>query len=318
MATIPRTDQEFNARFQDEARCREFLEHIRWPSGVRCPRCPNEEVTVMKQPRYRCNSETCEEYDFTAISETLLAGSHLPLRLWFQAMWYIVNQKNSPSAVDLQRVLGLGSNRTALRVLEIVKKAIKNSVQAPLTGSVEVDEFYLKGGRSGNGTLKSDNKILVLIAVQDGHNSKGSRLRVRRVDGPPTTGLLEAIQQIICPGGNVSTDALLAYEELRRKGYQHCPIRGSANLGDKLLPKPKRVAILLQRWLGAQRRYSSGSNLDYCLDEFAFRFNPHNANPSCTLFRRLLEQAVTTVRSNADSPLPSEDWATLREPLAST
>jgi hypothetical protein len=31
------------------------------------------------------------------------------LRLWYQAMWYITNQKSGVSALGLKRMLGLGS-----------------------------------------------------------------------------------------------------------------------------------------------------------------------------------------------------------------
>ena len=44
---------------------------------------------------------------------TLFADTHLPLRLWFEALWHVTSQKSGASALGLQRVLGLGSYRTA-------------------------------------------------------------------------------------------------------------------------------------------------------------------------------------------------------------
>ena len=44
---------------------------------------------------------------------TLFRRSKLPLRLWFRAMWWVTCQKHGTNASGLQRVLGLGSYRTA-------------------------------------------------------------------------------------------------------------------------------------------------------------------------------------------------------------
>ncbi|MSU59889.1 MAG: IS1595 family transposase [Pedosphaera sp.] len=74
---------EFNDRFHDEAACRAYLEFFRWPNGSRCPRCPEAKVWKMKAPFYRCAA--CG-HDFTVTAGTLFADTHLPLRLWFQAM----------------------------------------------------------------------------------------------------------------------------------------------------------------------------------------------------------------------------------------
>jgi hypothetical protein len=44
---------------------------------------------------------------------TVFQDSHLSLAIWFRAMWQITSQKNGISALGLQRVLGLGSYKTA-------------------------------------------------------------------------------------------------------------------------------------------------------------------------------------------------------------
>jgi hypothetical protein len=272
--------------FHDEAACLAYLESVRWPAGQHCPKCQNDEVLTMKQPYYRCNSDDCGGYDFTVRSKTLFEGSRLRLRIWFQAIWYFVNQQNGVSAVVFQKHLHLGSNHTALKLLKTLRLATAAAVQHPLSGSVDVDEFYLNNNKLG--------KVLVLIAVQSGTNSKGSLIRVMRVAEPSTSGLLTAVSKLVCAGSAVSTDAWPGYDDLKGRGYAHNVIRASQNLGDNLLPRPKRVAQLLRRWLETQRVIMTSAQLDQSLNEFAFRFNPHNANPGRTLFNRLIEQAVIT------------------------
>ena len=48
---------------------------------------------------------------------TILQKTRMPLRNWLAAVWYIVNQKQGANAVGLQRVLGLGSYRSAWAML---------------------------------------------------------------------------------------------------------------------------------------------------------------------------------------------------------
>src|SRR5271165_404996 len=51
----------------------------------------------------RCDRQT------SATAGSLFADTHLPLRVWFEALWHVTSQKGGTSALGLQRVLGLGS-----------------------------------------------------------------------------------------------------------------------------------------------------------------------------------------------------------------
>ena len=51
--------------------------------------------------------------DISVTAGTVFAGSKLPLRVWFRAMWWVTNQKSGVSALGLQRLLGFGSYKTA-------------------------------------------------------------------------------------------------------------------------------------------------------------------------------------------------------------
>jgi len=39
-------------QFADEDRCRTYLEQLRWPEGVRCPRCDNDKVKAIQSKTY--------------------------------------------------------------------------------------------------------------------------------------------------------------------------------------------------------------------------------------------------------------------------
>ncbi len=77
----------------------------------------------------------------------LFQDTHKPLRLSFQAMWYVVNQKNGVSALGLQKALGLGSYHTAWEWLHKLRRAMVRPGRDRLSGIVEVDETFLGGKR---------------------------------------------------------------------------------------------------------------------------------------------------------------------------
>lgn len=290
MADYPQTVLEFNDRFHDEAACRAYLESFRWPNGPRCPRCPQPgKVWTMKAPFYRCAA--CG-HDFTVTAGTLFADTHLPLRLWFQAMWYVVNQKNGASALGVQRVLGFGSYRTAWNWLHKLRRAMVRPGRDGLSGTVEMDEVYIGGERPGKRGRGAAGKALVLVAAQvDG--SKIGRIRLTRVADASAPVLAQATLAAVSPGSQVLTDGWKGYAPLKAKGYRHAVARESAVVGENLLPRANRVAALLQRWLlGTHQGAVAAAHLDYYLDEFTFRFNRRTSGSRGLLFQRLVEQSL--------------------------
>jgi transposase-like protein len=305
VADYPQTVLEFNKRFHDDAACRAYLESIRWPEGPRCPRCPPQaKVWVMKAPFYRCAA--CG-HDFTVTAGTLFADTHLPLRLWFQAMWHVVNQKSGASALGVQRVLGLGSYRTAWRWLHKLRRAMVRPGRDRLSGTVEVDEVYIGGERPGPRGRGAAGKTLVLIAAQvDG--GKIGRIRLVRVADASAPALSQALSTAASPGSQVLTDGWKGYALLKAQGYRHEVVRESAVVGANLLPRANRVASLLQRWLlGTHQGAVAAAHLDYYLDEFTFRFNRRTSRSRGLLFQRLVEQALALAPVRGDELVGGTD-----------
>ena len=289
MADYPQTVLEFNDRFHDEAACRAYLESFRWPNGPCCPRCPQAKVWKMKAPFYRCAA--CG-HDFTVTAGTLFADTHLPLRLWFQAMWYVVNQKNGASALGVQRVLGFGSYRTAWNWLHKLRRAMVRPGRDGLSGTVELDEVYIGGERPGKRGRGAAGKALVLVAAQV-EGSKIGRIRLTRVADASAPVLTQATLAAVNSGSQVLTDGWSGYVGLKPKGYRHAVVRESAVVGENLLPRANRVAALLQRWLlGTHQGAVAAAHLDYYLDEFTFRFNRRTSGSRGLLFQRLVEQSL--------------------------
>jgi transposase-like protein len=97
---------ELIAWFSDDAACRTYLEGLRWPEGFRCPACGGGRGWRGSDERYKC-AGCARRTSVTA--GTIFDKTRTPLTTWLAAAWHVTNQKNSASALSLQRVLGLGS-----------------------------------------------------------------------------------------------------------------------------------------------------------------------------------------------------------------
>jgi transposase-like protein len=162
-----------------------------------------------------------------------------------------------------------------------------------LSGSVEADETYIGGKKSGKGGRGAAGKSPVLIAVEDKDNDVG-RIRLQRVIDTGAESLIPAVQASRESGSTVRTDGWSICRGVSSKGYTHIVARQSADVGENLLPLVNRLAALLKRWLQGTHQGAVGtSHLDYYLDEFTFRFNRRTSRSGGKLFFCLVQQAVS-------------------------
>jgi transposase-like protein len=285
----PQTIIEFREWFVTEQTCRDYIAKLRWPDGFVCPRCQTTKAWPMERGKFWCIQ--CG-YQVSVTAGTLFHDTHKPLRLWFEAMWYVTSQKYGVSALGLQRVLGLGSYNTSWKWLHKLRRAMVRPRRDRLSGVIEVDEIFMGGERSGKRGRGAAGKTLVVIAAQQAERGIG-RIRLSRVDNAASEGLEPAVQQMVEPGSEVHTDGWRGYNGLLGLGYQHKVIRATPDLGDNLLPLANRVAALLKGWLlGTHQGAVQSSHLDYYLDEYTFRFNRRTSTSRGLLFYRLITHAV--------------------------
>ena len=289
MEQYPETVIEFRERFATEQACREYVAALRWPKGFVCSQCDETKAWEMQRGLRWCQS--CG-YQASVTAGTLFNDTHKPLRLWFEAMWYVTNQKSGVSALGLQKVRGLGSYHTAWNWLHKLRRAMVRPGQDRLTGVVEVDEIFIGGERPGKRGRGAAGKTLVVIAAQEGDHGIG-RIRKCRVADAAGESLEPAVWQFVEPGSVVRTDGWRGYNGLVELGYQHNVVRKTSELGDNLLPLANRVASLLKRWLlGTHQGAVQHSHLEYYLDEYTFRFNRRTSKSRGLLFYRLICQAI--------------------------
>ena len=287
----PRTLLEFKDRFRTEEHCRTYLAQLRWPQGFHCPRCGQSPAWRLQHGPFQCRG--CNAI-VSVTAGTMFHRSHLPLRVWFRAIWWITNQKSGLSALGLQRALGLGSYETAWTCLHKLRRAMVRPGREQLTGEVEVDEVFIGGVEKGGGKRHVGTKALVAIAAEVKGPGIG-RIRLRQIPDASSQSLEGFVQDTVAPGAVIITDGWTAYPGLERLGYVHRPrvIRTSGQTASTLLPRVHRVAALLKRWLlGIHQGRVSRDHLGEYLDEFTFRFNRRLSRHRGKLFYRLLQQAV--------------------------
>jgi transposase-like protein len=262
----PRTLLELERRFSTEEACVEYLAALRWPDGWVCPRCAMADAWSIRRTRWLC--EHCR-YELSVTAGTIFQDSHLPLTIWFRAMWQITSQKNGISALGLQRVLGLGSYKTAWAMLHKLRRAMVRPGRDHLDGVVEVDEAYWGGEEIGVIGRQTEDKALIIIAAEEDGKGIG-RIRLRTIPDASSASLHGFIRQAIEPGSTVRTDGWSAY--LGLDGYVHDrQVQCHQKEGEHLLPRVHRVISLLKRWLlGTHQGAIGQAHLDDYLDEFTF------------------------------------------------
>ena len=254
-------------KFNSEDRCREYLELIRWPSGVCCVRCGNLSVSKLeKRHQYECND--CG-YQFSATAGTVFHDSHLPLWKWFLAAYLICESKKGMSANQIKRTLGI-SYKTAWYLCHRIREAMKVEHTEKLNGVVEADETFVGGRyneRTGRGTRE---KPCVLGVIQ----RKGP-VRATSIPFRSTHYISTFVKASVEPGSQLMTDEYKAYEKLD-KLYDHNTISHAKLqyvVGLTHTNSIENFWSLFKRGLVGQFHKVSAKHLDRYLDEFTYRFN---------------------------------------------
>ena len=236
--------------------CREYLTRLRWGQQFVCPACDGTEAWPTERGLWMCAA--CG-HQASVIAGTIFQGTRTPLSVWFRAIWWVVSQKNGASALGLQRVLGLGSYRTAWTWLHKLRRAMVRPGRDRVSEEVEVDETLVGGLEAGGGRRHLGKKALVVIAAEVRGRAIG-RIRMQRVADASADSLLTFVQHAVQPGSVVITDGLQSYRRLPKRGYRHDRrvLLGRGESAEAVLPRVHRVASLPQA-LGSWVRIRAAS-----------------------------------------------------------
>ena len=101
----PRSYAALRAWFDEDWKCLDYLDWLRWPNGFVCPHCGCDRGWRAPDLRWRCAG--CDRR-VSATAGTILHGTRTPLTVWFAAAWHLVNSKVGIFATQLKREMELG------------------------------------------------------------------------------------------------------------------------------------------------------------------------------------------------------------------
>ncbi len=141
---------ELKRDFASEDACKALLRDMRWPDGVKCPRCQSAKVYTLKARPFHwvCKTKECggrNAYRFSVITKTIFENTNYPLTAWFEVIYLMGQSKKGISALQIHRQIGSGDYRTAWYMLQRIRAAMQDKDFPKLMGQVEVDETYIGG-----------------------------------------------------------------------------------------------------------------------------------------------------------------------------
>lgn len=259
----------------DEASAIAHFTAIRWRNGAFCPYCGSTKVYHFTDVRvHKCGD--CRQR-FSIKVGTIFEDSKISLRKWLMAIWLITSHKKGIASTQLAKDIEVTQKTAWFMLHRLRHAATTKSFNAPLSGSVEIDETYVGGkainkhggkSRSGPGTA---GKTAVIGAIQ----RKGSVV-ARVIERTDTATLDGFVHENVSPTATlVSTDEHAGYRHLGRT-FTHGVVRHSAGQyrdGDACTNTIEGYWSLLKRQIIGIHHWVSPKHLSRYVDEMSWRYN---------------------------------------------
>jgi transposase-like protein len=200
-------------RFHNEEAAFAYVETQLWPNGPTCPHCGNADgarIGRLSGKTTRAGLRKCYECrkPFTVRMGSIFEDSHLPLRLWLQAIHLLCSSKKGISTRQLQRTLGCGM-KTAWHLSHRIRAMMTPADPGKLGGSgmtVEADETELAKSRKTKrpaGHRRGDNMVVVSLV------ERGGRTRSMMLDH---RGVMNIVRRNVDPASRLVTDKAQHYK----------------------------------------------------------------------------------------------------------
>jgi transposase-like protein len=264
--------------FQDEALATAHMEADRWPDGVNCPFCGSINVHKMggktQAGMFICND--CRD-KFTVRTGTVFERSHIPLHKWLLALHLMAASKKGMSALQLQRMLGLGSYRSAWFMCHRIRESMKPDSVGPLGGAnkvVESDETVFGGKAKNRAYAKKPPKKHVVVALVE-RDGMSHSFHVANVKAKT---LRETTVKVASRKSHLMTDELLSYTGIGKEFAGHTTVNHSADeyvrmAGFTHINTAECRFSLMKRAVFGTHHSISEAHLSRYLVEWDFKYN---------------------------------------------
>lgn len=261
--------KEFRTRFSDDRACKNYMFKLRFPKGFICPKCGNQTYSFLKtRGLFQC-SQCRRQTSLT--SGTVMQKTHLPMTVWFWAIYLISRDKRGISATQLATELSL-SYETAWYLLHRIRKAMsQRDKEYLLSGIVELDDTYFGSteecGKRGRGTSKAK----IVVAVSKDRKGKPQYLKMQAVGNLKGETIGAFAESCITRGSTIQSDAFRSYRKPLGENYTH---EYDIFNSDKDMLRWLHIVVgNLKAFLLGTYHGNCRINLQAFLDEFCYRFN---------------------------------------------
>src|SRR5580700_22336 len=216
---FPETLMDAIRHFSDPEAAFKFMVQLRWPDGVKCPRCESADIRcISTRKTWECKHCT-EKKQFSVRVGTIFEDSPLPLDKWLVTIWMIANAKNGISSYEVHRAIGV-TQKTAWFMLHRIRTAMRTGTFQKLKGEIESDETFI-GGRAinmharrrrtlPNKGVGGQGKTPVHGMLERGENGT-SRVKVRVVPDTQKGTIKPLLDESIESGSKLYTDTAMTY-----------------------------------------------------------------------------------------------------------
>ena len=211
------TFYEFQQQFPDDETCLKQIMVGRYGgTELDCPKCGvhGKFYRLTRDRAYLC--QHCKHHIYPCV-ETPMERSRTPLHKWFYAIYLFSTSRHGVAAKELQRQLGV-TYKTAWRMAHEIRKYMADvDGKTPLGGTVEVDETYVGGKRSGGKRGRSaPNKTVVFGMLE-----RGGDVMAKIVPDVRKKTLHPIIKENVEKGSTINNDELASYNGLDKAGFEH-------------------------------------------------------------------------------------------------
>lgn len=280
---------QFIEKFHDESICLQKIVDLRFPEGIYCSSCADftPHHKLKKRMAYQCNE--CL-HQFYPLAGTIFQKTRTPLKLWFYAMFVMVNTKAGIAAKTLQREIGV-TYKTAWRMMMQIRKLMGEKLGL-LKGIVEIDEAYIGGRGFWRGkkwwSIEEHPKDIVMGFVE-----RQGRIVTKVIQDTSVLTMHQEVLDHVHKDAWVLTDQHPSYWNIKKYGYKHNAVNHSKRFVSKSNPEVHIQHIEnfwshLKRGITGVYRHVSRQHIQKYCDEFAFRYN--HRNEQIRMFEVLLNQ----------------------------
>ncbi len=273
------------AHLQNEEAAYAFVEARIWPHGAAvCPHCGSRErISKMNGKSTRIGLYKCYvcRKQFTVKIGTIFEDSHIPLRLWLQAIYLMCASKKGISAHQLHRTLGV-TLKTAWFLGHRIREAMRDGDLAPFGsggGTVEVDETFIgqEDGIPKRRGYAHKRKVLSLVDRESGE------ARSMVIDDLSAKAVVPILEENIAHEARVMTDDAGQYKHLDEHFAEHGCVQHSqgeyVSLADPSIHTNTVEGFfsIFKRGMKGIYQHCKKRHLHRYLAEFDFRYNNRSA-----------------------------------------